>query len=142
MTDDASILHTGGCLCGALRYEAAGEPVYAGYCCCADCRKASGSGFIPFMGFAATQIRVAGETRQFRSPAFNGGESVRNFCPVCGGLVFGGVLGESESHTIYAGSLDDPSGFKPTMAIFNCRRPDWAVLPEGLEVFEEMPSAG
>jgi hypothetical protein len=43
--------YVGGCLCGALRYEAEGEPLYAGHCYCADCRKASGSGFIPFMGF-------------------------------------------------------------------------------------------
>ena len=44
--------YTGGCLCGALRYEAVGEPLYAGLCYCADCQKASGSGFIPFIGFA------------------------------------------------------------------------------------------
>jgi len=140
MTDAAGII-TGGCLCGALRYQAQGEPTYAGYCCCADCRKASGSGFIPFMGFASADFSVSGETRQFRSPAARGGEAVRNFCPVCGGLVFGGVVGESESHTIYAGSLDDPRWFKPTMAIFNSRRPAWVVLPEGLTVFEEMPGS-
>ena len=44
---------TGGCLCRALRYEAVGEPLGAGHCYCVDCRRASGSGFIPFMGFKA-----------------------------------------------------------------------------------------
>jgi hypothetical protein len=141
MTDASTIL-TGGCLCGALRYEARGEPVNAGYCCCGDCRKASGSGFIPFMGFASADLTVTGEARQVRSPAARGGESVRNFCPACGGLVFGGVIGESESHTVYAGSLDDPTAFKPTMAIFNRQRPVWAILPEGLTVFEAMPGQG
>ena len=34
--------HTGGCLCGAVRYEATGEPSMAGYCFCEDCQKASG----------------------------------------------------------------------------------------------------
>ena len=34
-------LYIGGCLCGALRYEAEGEPLYEGHCYCADCRKAS-----------------------------------------------------------------------------------------------------
>jgi hypothetical protein len=33
---------TGGCLCGALRYEAEGEPRYAGLCYCADRQKATG----------------------------------------------------------------------------------------------------
>jgi hypothetical protein len=101
-------VYTGGCLCGAVRYEARGEPKFAGYCYCADCRKASGSGFIPFMGFPAKAVRFTGETRQFRSTAARGGEAVRNSCPVCGGLVFGGVVGQDQMHTVYAGSLDDP----------------------------------
>ncbi|HEY2444813.1 MAG TPA: GFA family protein [Rhizomicrobium sp.] len=129
----------GGCLCGALRYEAQGEPTYAGYCFCADCRKASGSGFIPFMGFPAGALRFSGETRQFRSKAERGGEAVRNFCPVCGGLVFGGEIGKHDSHTIYAGSLDDPSNFRPTMAIFGASRPAWVALPPRLKVFERLP---
>ena len=129
----------GGCLCGAVRYEAVGEPTLMGHCYCADCRKASGSGFIPFMGFRAAALTFSGAARQFRSPAFGGGEAVRNYCPVCGGLVFGGVVGESASHTIYAGSLDDATLFQPKIAIFNRDRPDWAPLPPGLTVFDTMP---
>ena len=131
--------YCGGCLCGKLRYEAKGAPLYMGHCYCGDCRKASGSGFIPFIGFTADAVRVSGETRQFRSRSFRGGESVRNFCPSCGGLVFGGIVGVDESHTIYAGSLDDPTLFHPTMAIFDRDRPSWVPRPEGLAVFETMP---
>jgi len=136
---DATPRYTGGCLCGAVRYEAEGEPLYAGYCHCADCRKASGSGFIPFLGFASSAVRFSGEAVQVRSPSFRGGEAVRNRCAVCGSLVFGGVVGEDESHTIYAGSLDDPAGFKPAVAIFTRDRPEWVILPEGLQAFETMP---
>ena len=131
--------YTGGCLCGAVRYEAEGEPIYAGHCYCADCRKASGSGFIPFMGFTSDKVSFSGETRQFRSPSFRGGEAVRNSCTVCGSLVFGGVVGVDAQHTIYAGSLDDPGGFRPAMAIFTRDRPDWVILPTGLQTFETLP---
>jgi hypothetical protein len=131
---------TGGCLCGQVRYEARAEPQYMGYCFCDDCRKASGSGFIPFMGFAASAVSFSGETRVHTARAASGGPADRNFCPNCGGLVFGGIVGQVDSHTIYAGSLDDPSIFKPGMAIFNRCRPEWVVLPEGLTVFEEMPT--
>jgi hypothetical protein len=48
--------YSGGCLCGAVRWEAHGEPVSQGYCCCPDCRKASGSGFIPWMMFSASVL--------------------------------------------------------------------------------------
>jgi len=129
---------TGGCLCGALRYEAQGEPTFAGFCFCADCRKASGGGSIGFMGFPASAVRFSGATRQFRAKALRG-TSTRNFCPTCGGLVFGGVVGESDSHTLYAGSLDEPSRFQPSMATFNRDRPAWAPLPPGLTVFETLP---
>lgn len=131
--------YTGGCLCGAVRYEAVGEPIVTGHCYCRDCRKASGSGFAPFMLFDAAAIRFTGETIQFRSPAFRGGEAVRNSCPTCGGLVFGGIVGVDADHTIYAGTLDDPSRFAPMVAIFTRDRPDWAALPPGAMTFETMP---
>ena len=129
----------GGCLCGALRYEASGPPLFAGHCYCADCRKASGSGFVPFMGFAARAITFSGASRAFSSPAANGGEATRNFCPTCGGLVFGGERDISDSFTIYAGSLDEPAGFHPTIAIFTQARPEWAVIPPHCKVFERLP---
>ena len=132
--------YAGGCLCGALRYEAVGEPFGSGHCYCADCRRASGSGFIPFMGFKAEAVRFTGEARQFRSKAAHGGEAVRNRCAKCMSLVFGGEIGNSDSYTLDAGSLDDPSAFHPTMAIVAAGRPAWAIIPPGLKVFERAPA--
>jgi hypothetical protein len=131
---------TGGCLCGALRYEATGEPRGTGHCYCVDCQKASGSGFIPFMGFTAGAVRFIGEAKQFRSKAARGGMAVRNSCPICASLVFGGEIGKSESFTIYAGTLDDPSLFEPKIAIFAGSRPPWALLPNGLTVYDTLPA--
>ena len=131
--------YSGGCQCGALRYEADGEPLGSGHCYCADCRRASGSGFIPFMMFPAESLRVTGEARQWRSPSFRGTEAVRNRCAACGSLVFGGELGKDDSHTIYAGTLDDPRLFVPRIAIFTHDRPDWSGLPTDIVAFAKMP---
>lgn len=130
---------TGGCLCGALRYEAVGEPTMSGHCYCVDCRKASGSGFSPFMVFPREALTMTGPARQFRTTSFRGSDAVRNSCPTCGSLVFGGEYGQDDAHTIYAGSLDDARAFKPTIALFTRDRPDWAALPEGLTLFATMP---
>jgi hypothetical protein len=130
--------HAGGCFCGAVRHEAEGEPVFEGCRYCRDCQKASGAGFVPFMGFAATNVRFSGQTRLMVTNAANGGEAHRNFCPACGSLVCGGIVGVHDQHTIYAGTLDDTSA-KPRIAIFNRSRPAWAPLPDGLQVFEAMP---
>lgn len=131
--------YTGGCLCGALRYEATDAPTMMGHCYCGDCRKASG--FIPFMGFSRDAVKFSGRILQHRSKAASGGDAVRNSCAVCGGLVFGGEVDISDSFTIYAGSLDDPSAFVPRIAIFTRDRPAWAVVPPGLTLFEAMPNS-
>ena len=135
---DARVV-SGGCLCGALRYEARGEALYAGHCYCADCRKASGSGFVPYLGFAREAIRFTGASRAFAVRAANGNEAVRNFCPVCGSLVFGGPRDSAATFTLYAGPLDDPSQFAPTAAIFTSGRPAWAVLPAHLKAYAALP---
>ncbi|HEY4077577.1 MAG TPA: GFA family protein [Rhizomicrobium sp.] len=132
-------IFTGGCLCGGLRYVAKAPPRATGLCYCADCRKASGSGFIPFMNFDASAFTITGRWTVHRMTHADGREAVRNSCVVCGGLVFGGPLGETDSHTIYAGSLDDPALFKPTLAIYVRDAQPWALIPDGLRRFETMP---
>jgi len=97
--------YTGGCLCGALRYEAEGAPLYQGYCFCSDCRKASGSGFVGFLGFPPGAVRITGEVLLHSKKLKNGRSAERNSCAICGGLVFGGEIGNAENHTIYAGSI-------------------------------------
>jgi hypothetical protein len=132
---------TGGCLCGAMRYEARGEPTYAGYCYCNDCRRQSGSGCIGFMGFAARALTITGAALTHSFRLTDGRVSDRNHCAVCGSLVYGGIAGAAGSHTIYAGSLDDPARFKPTIAIFTREKAPWVEIPAGLTVFDGMPGA-
>ena len=131
--------YSGGCRCGQLRYEAAGKPRFAGYCFCTDCRKSSGSGFIPFMGFSSADLTFSGASHEVRSTALGGGEAVRNFCPSCCGLVFGGRVGIDDQHTIYAGSLDEPALFEPQLAIFTREKPAWVRLPPEIRCFDLMP---
>lgn len=138
MNAEATV-YRGGCLCGALRYVATGEPSFGGLCYCADCRKASGAGFIPFMGFPRERVRFTGPSSRFESISRRGGPAVRNACPICSSLVFGGERDSDDSHTVYAGTLDAPAAFRPTIAIFTEGRPDWAVIPEGLTIFDAGP---
>jgi len=137
MTDPFRV--TGGCLCGALRYEATQRPQAMGFCYCADCRKASGSGYIPFAVFSSNSLRITGPMTSFASKAEAGRDAIRNSCPVCAGLVFGGPLGKTNSHTIYVGSADDPSWFEPTVALFVRNLPSWVLVPPGLKRYEALP---
>jgi hypothetical protein len=129
----------GGCLCGALRYEANAVPTFMGYCCCDDCQKVSGSGFIPFIGFPAGALKVTGAHRLYQMTHADGRTSERFSCAKCSSLVFGGEPGNPRGNTIYAGTLDDTALFQPTMAIMTKFKPDWVILPPGLTMFEAMP---
>jgi hypothetical protein len=122
-----------------LRYAAQGAPTNSGLCFCADCRKASGGAGIGFMEFSSSALTFSGAARHYVSKSARGSDAVRNFCPVCGSLVFGGIVGTDTAHTVYAGSLDDPAAFAPQIVIFNRDRPVWAPLPAGLTIFEAMP---
>lgn len=132
-------IKTGGCLCGAVRYELIGPPKFQGFCCCVDCRKASGSGYVPFMGYDAAQFKVTGDLVAVKKPLKNGRVSTRSRCAACGSLMFGGEYGVDMQHTVYAGTLDDPSFFNPREAIMTGDRAHWAALPDGLTHHEGMP---
>ena len=107
---------TGGCLCGAVRLVARGEPYRVGVCHCLDCRKHHGALFHASAIFPAAAVTVNGETHEFRG---------RHFCPRCGSSVFSGSGDEVE---VNLGALDAPDQFRPSYALWTIRREAW--LPE------------
>jgi hypothetical protein len=123
---------TGGCLCGRVRYESRGEQLFGVLCHCRDCQRASGTGGVPVMGVPKSTFRVIGETRTYGVLGGSRKQAVRHFCPSCGSLLFGTPEVVPDVVTIYVGSLDDPSAFRPTYAQFTRDRPAWAEmrLPE------------
>ena len=128
---------SGGCVCGALRYESGEEPVYAGYCCCDDCQKTTGSGFAPFVGLPAATLKITGETRAHTLTHKDGRTATRRTCATCGSYVLAGLYNGVQA--VYAGTLDDTSRFKPMMAMMLKFKPDWVILPPGLAEFEGLP---
>ncbi len=104
--------YSGGCLCGAFRYLATADFLCAGFCFCCDCRKASGSGCIPFMSFDATVLPIRGPTRPYRWPPF---AAARPFATRAHGAAASSLaaLSGRSRPTIYAGSLDAPAGLNP-----------------------------
>src|ERR1700704_2461061 len=131
---------SGGCQCGAVRYRAEGEPLIQGLCHCRNCQRISGAGHIGFICFPEGAVTVAGATRSYSLTGGSGRTATRYFCPTC----HSGVFGRSEimpgEINLYAGSLDDLSWFKPTVAIFTRSRPAWDTSSKGLTCFETVPS--
>ena len=130
---------TGGCLCGAVRYEIDGDPIFAGHCHCSDCQKATGTGHVSVTGLPSTAFKVTGVTKGYTVPGDSGMGYTRNFCPNCGSLVYGQAEGMPGVTNVTAGTLDDVSAFQPQFVIYTRSRPDWDRIDSGLPEFETMP---
>ena len=131
---------TGGCLCGAVRYEITGPALWTGHCYCRDCQKESGGGHVSVLGVAAEHLHVTkGEAARYSSPGRSGMEVVRCFCPSCGSALFGHPTITGDNRMVRAGSLDDPSGLTMGMAIFTSHAQPWDQPAEGLTCFPEAP---
>ena len=105
--------YEGGCVCGAVRIEAAGAPYRVGICHCLDCRKHHGALFFAAAMFPEDAVTVTGETREFKT---------RSFCPTCGSPLFDRFGDELELH---AGCLDAPDQLTPTYESWVIRREAW-----------------
>lgn len=118
-------LRRGGCLCGAVRYEARGDPVLVGLCHCGDCRRESGSLGLYWADWPPDAVRMTGTLYTYQG---------RSFCPTCGARV--AHLGAHETG-LMLGTLDGPpTGLVPTRELWTIRREPWLAPVPGAEQFE------
>jgi hypothetical protein len=76
---------TGGCLCGAIRYETVGDPVFTLRCHCRDCQRQSGAAHVPAARVPSAGFRILqGTPKRYVTKADSGNEIVRVFCGDCG----------------------------------------------------------
>ncbi len=114
--------HEGGCLCGAVRYRASGDPLWVAHCHCRSCRKSCGAAVLTFAGYAKGQVEiVAGAPTRFASSP----GVTRSFCGRCGTpLSYEAERYPDEIH-LTIGSLDKPEAFEPMGHVWTEDRIPW-----------------
>ena len=132
---------TGGCACGAIRYECRAEPIVSAHCQCRGCQRFSGAGHMSIMLVPSDAVTVTGEPTFYETAADSGNTTRRGFCPTCGSPVIGKSTGMTDVVFLPAGSLDDPGLFDPTVAVFTESGHGWDHLDPGLMSFPAMPPA-
>lgn len=96
---------TGGCLCGAVRFETHEQPQLIRHCHCDMCRKSSGSAFMTGLFYRADAVKWTGEAKSYESsPGI-----LRYFCVTCGGSLAFRQAEAPEKDCLLLGTLDDPS---------------------------------
>jgi hypothetical protein len=126
---DAEILR-GGCLCGAVRYEATGAPLWVVHCHCVECRRACGAAFATWAGYRATRVRFTTSTpKTFASSP----DVIRRFCETCGTpLSYESTRFPGELH-LMTGTFDAPNLLTPTGHVWTDEALPWALHEDGFK---------
>ncbi|GAB2781916.1 GFA family protein [Halomonas shantousis] len=121
--------HSGGCLCGAVRFAARhnGE---VSVCHCSMCRRA--------MGGPMLAVICEGEPRFEKCEALgiyrSSDTAERGFCQRCGSQLFYHGMAD-DSYAFTAGSFDDQSGLVMIEQIFLADKPDFYALANETRCF-------
>lgn len=121
------ILAEGGCRCGQVRFACCGVPNAVTLCYCRDCQRGSGGPCGNFVIVPAAAVTVTGATTSFTALCDSGRSMRREFCPECGSPLFART---PHLLAVTVASFDDPTAYRPTMAIWMDRAPSWVMLPD------------
>jgi hypothetical protein len=132
-------VRTGGCQCGAVRYELVGEPLPLVICHCRECQKQTASAFGMTLPVAKADLQVSGTLKQWRRKADSGREVACWFCPECGTRVYhSSLLGPDYWH-LKPGTLDDTSWLEPVAEVWAQTAQPWLHFSDRLLSFSREP---
>lgn len=125
-------VRAGGCLCGAVRYEADWPPLATVTCHCKNCQKQSGSALSVIVVLPRAGLTINGELATYLDTAQSGRDVQRKFCRQCGSPVVTDTAAAQVEGIIFvkAGTLDDASDLAPTMHYWVDSAQKWFVFPE------------
>ena len=130
---------SGGCYCGSLRYEANGDVEASIQCHCRECQYITGGNpnvimIMPLSGFEF----VKGIPKTFKRKDIEKAVT-RLFCENCGTGIGTKNPNRPNSIILKVGTFDDPSIFKPDIAIFTIDKQKFHYIEDGLKSFERRP---
>lgn len=128
---------TGGCHCGAIRYQVEGEAQHHALCHCSDCRRCAGAPAVAWMAFASNGFAVT----QGETAVYAGSEhGRRHFCIQCGtGLFYTNAAMLPDIVDIQSATLDDAADHAPGAHIQVAERFEWMAHLGDLPEFARFP---
>jgi hypothetical protein len=135
---------TGGCYCGAIRYECTAKPeeIQMIKCHCRDCQRINGGAYTPVVFVPAATFKITrGALKYFNTDSERMGahSHKRGFCPDCGSRLTGGEGPGSPGIGVTAGSLDDPSVFKTSAELWVSDAQPWDFMDPSAPTFAKFP---
>jgi hypothetical protein len=132
-------IHAGGCLCGAVRYEALGPATHLCHCHCTSCRRATGATPVAWATFPTANVAI---TRGALALVKSSPEVERGFCAACGTSLSYVHAARPGAIDLTIATLDAPAALRPEYHIWVSDRVDWAPLADGLPQYPGWRTGG
>lgn len=132
---------TGGCFCGAIRYEITAFPLLVYACHCTQCQRQTGSAFGISMPVATGSLHIVkGTLKPWKRATATGNAVVTSwFCSGCGGRIYGERDTRPESINVRAGTLDDTSWLSPVAHFFMANAQPWEQISDPSICYDTFP---
>lgn len=126
-------MRTGGCLCGAVRYELDAEPGPLIHCHCRFCRRAHGAAFVTTTLVASDRLRVV-----------SGGAAIRrhvdrHFCGICATRLYNRVADHPAATMLVVSSLDVEPTRAPALHVNLESKAPWYTILDEAPCFDALP---
>ena len=120
---------TGGCNCGAVRFEVSEPLLGAVYCHCTRCQRRTGTAAAPSAAVKPGTFRlVSGEDHTRRWSGGDGNDKV--FCGTCGSHLFSQNPQDPEIINVRMGSFDGDPGVRPAGRVHVASAATWESIPD------------
>jgi hypothetical protein len=128
---------TGGCLCGAVRFEVDEPPISAGYCHCTRCQRRTGTAASAQVRIVPGSLRILSGEELVRAYEPEDG-SPKEFCSACGSALWSRNPDNPEALGVRMGAFDEDPGVKPSYRQYVAYAAEWeAIADDGLPRFPE-----
>ena len=132
-----SFLLTGGCGCGAVRFEVTAPPVSAVYCHCTRCQRRTGTAASASARLAPGSFRIVQGEDRLRAWKPEGGAE-KWFCGDCGSALFSRDAKDASKVGVRLGAFDQDPGVRPAARQFVAYAAAWEPIPDdGLPRYPE-----
>jgi hypothetical protein len=126
---------TGGCLCGAVRFEISGPIRHIVHCHCSQCRKAQGSAFATNGIVSTSDFKLLAGADELTGYESTPGQT-KYFCRTCGSPILSKTASKPDQVRVRVGSIDSDIKERPEAHIFVGSRANWEEISGDLPQYE------
>ena len=128
---------SGGCGCGAVRFEVTAPPVSAQYCHCTRCQRRTGTAASASARLESGSFQILEGEDRMRAWKPDGGAE-KWFCGDCGSALFSRNPNDSSQVSVRLGAFDEDPGVRPNARQFVAYAAAWEPIPDdGLPRYPE-----